>query len=232
MASKLWYFGPTGRYATIKDAALADRLTWSATGPADNISDVAAIISHVLSLRSKIVTGYRGAGDMSLAVMRNEVDSGILSADSALPLVLNQSIKPVALFSPQRWHHLPDVPTLRETAALPAEGEDLGFELRAGLAGLAVRNRGVIFEAPREAGCLGARQPAPDGLFANPEDEGRVAQGKAELMVIERHLRSRQRGEFGISVHVARAVWRWVECSSTTSLPNASRADNVLKHDT
>jgi len=54
-------------------------------------------------------------------VMRNEVDSGILSADSALPLVLNQSIKPMALFSPRRWHHLPDVPTLRESVALPAD---------------------------------------------------------------------------------------------------------------
>lgn len=116
--------------------------------------------------------------------------------------------------------------------ALAAEGEDLGFELGAGLAGLAERNRGVIFEAPREAGCLRARQPAPDSLFANPEDEGGVAQREAELLVIERHLGSRQRGEFGISVHVVRAVWRWVECSSTTSLPNASRADNVLKHDT
>lgn len=115
--------------------------------------------------------------------------------------------------------------------ALAAEGEDLGFELGAGLAGLAERNRGAIFEAQREASCLGARQPAPDGLFANPEGEGRVAQGEAELMVIERHLGSRQRGKFGISVHVVRAVWRWVECSSTTSLPNASRADNVLKHD-
>jgi hypothetical protein len=115
--------------------------------------------------------------------------------------------------------------------ALPAKGEDLGFELRAGLAGLAVRNRGVIFEALREAGCLGARQPAPNGFFANSEGKGRVAQGEAELVVIQRHLCSRQRGEFGISVHVVRAVWRWVECSSTTSLPNASRADNVLKHD-
>jgi hypothetical protein len=116
--------------------------------------------------------------------------------------------------------------------ALPAEGEDLGFELRAGLAGLAEGDRGAIFEALREAGCLGARQPAPDGLFADPEGEGRVAQGEAELVVTARHLCSRQRGEFGISVHVVRAVWRWVECSSTTSLPNASRADNVLKHDT
>lgn len=121
MAPKLWFVGQNARYATLKDVAAADRVTWSATGAADNISDVAAIVSHVLGLRSKIVTGYRGAGDMSMAVMRNEVDCGILSADSALPLVLNQSIKPIALFSPRRWHELPDVPTLREVATLPAD---------------------------------------------------------------------------------------------------------------
>lgn len=121
MAPKLWYVAANARYVTIKDTTSAGQLTWSATGPADNISDVAAIISHVLSLRSKIVTGYRGAGDMSLAVMRNEVDSGILSADSALPLVLNQSIKPIALFGPRRWYLLPDVPTLGEAVPLPTD---------------------------------------------------------------------------------------------------------------
>src|SRR5262249_27341743 len=42
MAPKLWYVGANARYPTIKDAAKADQVTWSATGPADNISDVAA----------------------------------------------------------------------------------------------------------------------------------------------------------------------------------------------
>jgi len=121
MAPKLWFVGQTARYPTLKDAAAAERLTWSATGPADNISDVAAVISYVVALRSKIVTGYRGAGDMSLAVMRNEVDCGVLSADSALPLVLNQSIKPVALFGSERWPALSDVPTVREIATLPPD---------------------------------------------------------------------------------------------------------------
>jgi len=121
MAPKLWYVGAKARFPTIPEAVAAERLTWSATGPADNISDVAAIISHVLGLKSKVVTGYRGAGDMSLAVMRNEVDSGILSADSALPMVLNNSVKPVALFGSRRWHHLPDVPTLSEAAKIPAD---------------------------------------------------------------------------------------------------------------
>jgi tripartite-type tricarboxylate transporter receptor subunit TctC len=121
MAPKLWYVGSNARYPTVEDVSRAAPLTWSATGPADNISDVAAIVSYVLGLKSKIVIGYRGAGDMSLAVMRNEVDAGILSVDSALPLVMNNSIKPVALFGARRWHHLPDVATLRESVAVPAD---------------------------------------------------------------------------------------------------------------
>lgn len=118
-APKLWFVGPAARYPTIADTEKASRLTWSATGPADDISDVQAVISYVLGLKSKIVAGYRGSGDMSLAVIRNEVDSGLLSADSALPHI--DSIKPLALFGARRWQHLPDVPTLREAAALPAD---------------------------------------------------------------------------------------------------------------
>jgi tripartite-type tricarboxylate transporter receptor subunit TctC len=120
-APKLWFVGANARYPGIKDVARADPLTWSATGKADNISDVAAIISHVLGIKSKIVFGYRGAGDMSLAVIRNEVDSGILSADSALPHIQSKAAMPIALFAPQRWQQLPDVPTLVEAAAIPPD---------------------------------------------------------------------------------------------------------------
>ena len=118
-APKLWFAGKTARYPTIAAARKAPRLTWSATGPADDISDVQAIISYVLGLHSKIVVGYRGSGDMSLAVISNEVDCGLLSADSALPHI--DSIKPLALFGAKRWAHLPDVPTLSEAAAIPAD---------------------------------------------------------------------------------------------------------------
>jgi tripartite-type tricarboxylate transporter receptor subunit TctC len=118
-APKLWFVGKTARYTTVADARKASRLTWSATGPADDISDVEAVISYVLGLHSKIVTGYRGSGDMSLAVISNEVDSGLLSADSALPHI--DSIKPLALFGARRWRHLPDVPTLREVETIDAD---------------------------------------------------------------------------------------------------------------
>jgi putative tricarboxylic transport membrane protein len=118
-APKLWFVGKDARYQSIGAALQADPLTWSATGPADDISDVQATISYVLGLKSKIVTGYRGSGDMSLAVIRNEVDSGLLSADSALQHI--GEIKPLAVFGAKRWPHLPDVPTLSEAAALPAD---------------------------------------------------------------------------------------------------------------
>ena len=135
-APKLWFVGKEPRYPSIDDVRKAERLTWSATGPADDISDVQAVISYVLGLKSKIVTGYLGSGDMSLAVIRNEVDSGVLSADSALAHI--DSIKPLALFGARRWSHLPDVPTLREAVALPADKtwivklrEDIGEAQRA-----------------------------------------------------------------------------------------------------
>ena len=138
-APKLWFVGKDPRYPTIADAMKANPLTWSATGPADDISDVQAVISYVIGLKSKIVTGYLGSGDMSLAVIRNEVDSGVLSADSALAHI--DSIKPFALFGPKRWSYLPDVPTLREAAVIPAEKawiiklrEDIGDAQRAMMA--------------------------------------------------------------------------------------------------
>ena len=117
-------------------------------------------------------------------------------------------------------------------AALPAQREDLGFELGAGLARLMVGDRRVIEKTLGKVGSFGAREPAADSLFTDAESEGRVAQRETEFDVRARHLGSRERSESGISVHVVRAGGHWVECSSTTSLPCPFRADNLLKHDT
>jgi tripartite-type tricarboxylate transporter receptor subunit TctC len=53
-APKLWFVGKDARYQSIAAALQADPLTWSATGPADDISDVQATISYVLGLKSKM----------------------------------------------------------------------------------------------------------------------------------------------------------------------------------
>ena len=116
--------------------------------------------------------------------------------------------------------------------ALAAQGEDLGFEIGRSLAGLAKRSRGTVGEALREALGFGAGEPSADGLFADAESGGCGAERGAEGGMMADHFSSRKRGESGISVHVVRAGWRWVESSSTTSLPDPIRADNLLKHDT
>ena len=111
-APKLWFRGKNSRIKTAEDALAAERLVWASTGPADNISDVAAVISDAIGLR------YKGAGDMSLAVISNEADCGILSADSALNGVRNGDLVPIAIFDSKRWSGLPNVPTLAEVAKI------------------------------------------------------------------------------------------------------------------
>jgi hypothetical protein len=115
---------------------------------------------------------------------------------------------------------------------LAAQGEDAGFEFGTGLARLAMRDRGAVFQATGEAGRNGSSQPASDGFFSDRVGGGDGSPGRAEGEQFRGHLGSHQRGESGISVHVVRAGGRWVECSSTTSLHDPFRADNVLKHDT
>jgi len=96
-------------------------------------------------------------------------------------------------------------------ASLAAQSEDLGFELRSGLAGLMMRHRRTIDQASGKAALFGASQPATDGLLADAESNGSGAQGEAELRVLESHLGSGERSKSGISVHDVRAVWRSVE---------------------
>jgi hypothetical protein len=127
------------------------------------------------------------------------------------------------------WPHHHD---LSIGTALTAQGEDLGFKFGRRLARLAPGSGGMILETLGEAGLTSASEPAADGLFRDAKSGGGSAQRAAELGMLKRHLRSPQRGQSGISVHVVRAGGRWVECSSTTILTDPFRADNVLKHDT
>jgi len=116
---KLWFVGKNSKIKSLDDALKADKIMWSATGPADNISDVVAVLSHAVGLKSKVVTGYKGAKDMALAVVNGEVDSGILTASSILPLVKSGDVIPIAIVGHQRWDTLPQVPTIFELTKIP-----------------------------------------------------------------------------------------------------------------
>ncbi len=117
-------------------------------------------------------------------------------------------------------------------AALTTQFEDARFELAAGFARLMVRDRRAILQARRKAGLPGPSEPAADGSVADGVSECDGAAGEFLRGEKKSNFGSHQRGKSGISVHVVRAGSREVEFSSTTSLPDLSRADNVLKHDT
>jgi len=119
--AKIWYLPPNSPIKTIADAQAAESIRWSATGPADNISDVAAVISHALGLKSEVITGYKGSQDMSLAVINGEVDSGVGSGSSILSLIKSGDVRPLAIISKERWSALPDLPTIYESAELNNE---------------------------------------------------------------------------------------------------------------
>jgi tripartite-type tricarboxylate transporter receptor subunit TctC len=111
---KVWFVSPKGKIHSFSDAINAPKLLWSATGPADNISDVVAVVSEATGLHSKVVTGYKGAKDMALAVANGEVDSGILTVSSVLPMLKSGDLAAIAVISRKRWADLPNVPTIFE----------------------------------------------------------------------------------------------------------------------
>jgi hypothetical protein len=117
-------------------------------------------------------------------------------------------------------------------AALTTQSDDPGLQLRAGSSRLMAWHRRAVFETRRKAGLPGALQPAPDGPVTDRVGDGYRAAGELFGGQQQSDFGSYERGQSGISVHVVRAGLREVEFSSTTSLPDLSRADNVLKHDT
>jgi hypothetical protein len=117
-------------------------------------------------------------------------------------------------------------------AALATQSEDACDEPGVSLAGLTPRDTREVVETGREVGLDGALQPAAQRTIGDVKSGGDGASREVLRNELSDHFGSHERSESGISVHVVRTAWRWVENGSTTSLRARSRADNVLKHDT
>jgi len=110
-------------------------LLWAGSGKADNNSDFTALMCYVLGARCKIIVGYKGTGDMNIAIQRGEVDGRIISDESAALYAAPAGMRVVATLARKRSDLFPDVPTLFEAADLNAEQKRL-IDWRAGIAGL------------------------------------------------------------------------------------------------
>ncbi|MGE0627569.1 MAG: hypothetical protein AB7O43_07050 [Hyphomicrobiaceae bacterium] len=131
---KLWLASRSSSLRSVQDAVRARQLRWPAAGPADTFSDVAAILSYALGLKSKIVTGFSGPSDMARAVIDRNADCCLLPADTALRSAQFAELHPLAVLAPHRVQDHPNVPPITEVYQLPSDRKwmlDLRMEIGA-----------------------------------------------------------------------------------------------------
>jgi tripartite-type tricarboxylate transporter receptor subunit TctC len=132
--AKVALLGPQSPYGTVFDLMKSERpVTWA--GSSKGNADFTAIMAHALGMKSKIITGYKGTGDMNLAIQRGEVDGRIVSEESAALYGPSNGMRVVAVLARKRLEQFPAAPTLFEAAELgPAQARLIDW--RAGIAGL------------------------------------------------------------------------------------------------
>jgi len=108
---------------------------WAGSGKADNNSDFSAIMCYALGVKCKIIVGYKGTGDMNLAISRGEVDGRVISDEAAALYGPASGMTVVTTLARHRSEKFPDVPTVFEAAKLSPTAEKL-LDWRAGISGL------------------------------------------------------------------------------------------------
>ncbi len=139
----MWLVTPNSPVKTPQDAMKPDaKLSWSAGGPMDGLSDGAAFTCEALKLNCKIVLGYKGSSDAALAVARGEMDAIYVSDTSANNYVKSGQARAVATMAREKSRFFPDLPTVFQAVKLDADQQWL-FDYRS-----TVENLGRILVVP------------------------------------------------------------------------------------
>jgi tripartite-type tricarboxylate transporter receptor subunit TctC len=120
----VWLTGPKTEIRTVADAMKPGvKIRWGGTGPSDGPADGAAVTCEALRLDCQIILGYKGSGDIALAMEKGEVDGLYVSDSSAANFAKSGQVRPVASMARTRSALLPDVPTVFEQVKLAPEQE-------------------------------------------------------------------------------------------------------------
>ena len=123
----LWH---TAKAKSVEDAKTTEVII-GATGPSSPTYIVPNILNRFLGTKFKIVTGYKGAADLNLAMQRGEIEgrgASWVSVQLALPdAIADGRIKPIVFASITREPTAPDVPTLAELMTDPKQKEAAEF---------------------------------------------------------------------------------------------------------
>lgn len=121
----------TSPLTTLDDLCnLGRQATFSAQGGLTETASIAAVITMVkLGCPYKLVTGYQGSSQGTLAVMRGDVDARINPIGSLIPYVDSGDVRLLLTFEKER--SMPGVPTIAELG----HSEFINFGLRRVVAG-------------------------------------------------------------------------------------------------
>lgn len=99
---------------SFEDVIAGSDLTFGSSGPgaADYVNP--SVLIDVFDLDAEVVSGYDGASEIELGVLRGDVDAMTGSLDSRLPALNNGTTRALAVLAPERLEEIPDVPTVFE----------------------------------------------------------------------------------------------------------------------
>ena len=123
----IWH---TAKAQTIAEAKTTEVII-GATGPSSPTYIVPNLLNKFLGTKYKIVTGYKGAADLNLAMQRGEIEgrgASWVSVQLAMPdAIADGRINPVVFASITREPSAPDVPTLAEIMTDPVHRQVAEF---------------------------------------------------------------------------------------------------------
>lgn len=108
------------------DDMLKHDFTAAGEGAGSDPDNFSAVLKHLFGVKIKLVTGYHGGSEMTLAVERGEVDSRCGWSWSSLKgsnpdWVPEKKLIPIVIFALNKNPELPDVPVITEFAKTPEQ---------------------------------------------------------------------------------------------------------------
>lgn len=111
-------------YRTLEDLANADKpITFAALSRADGPSDGAAVLCEALQIECKIVLGFEGTSEASLAVIRGEAEAIVMTDTTVFTNTQDDQARAVGILGDEKSILFPDLGTLPEQISLSDEGK-------------------------------------------------------------------------------------------------------------
>jgi tripartite-type tricarboxylate transporter receptor subunit TctC len=113
--------GKKSGYKSITDLQQAKEVKFGAGSMTTSKAIWALVMGSTLSVNVKMVAGYKGTADETLALLRGEIDALIMNPQSLLPYADSQDVLPLLTMMRERSKIFPHIPTIFEVKKMSAQ---------------------------------------------------------------------------------------------------------------